>query len=32
VYVLTNPVEAYLVDRHQKWPGLYSSFEQLAAG
>ncbi len=30
VYTLTNPVEAFLVDRHERWPGLISDVEQLS--
>lgn len=32
VYTLTNPVEAFLVERCDKWPGLHSTPEQLLGG
>ena len=32
VYTLTNPVEAYLVERAKDWPGLISSPEMLLQG
>jgi len=32
VYALTNPVEAYLVERSQQWPGLITTPEMLLEG